>query len=143
MRPQTIAFEPSDDSSLSGVTKVTVSGYISGCINENTQIRDIFGKDLHTSSIEALVGDPVNIETTGEFNSMTITFYYTDGLNENNLRIMWYDEENGESFYGRLLGLNRTAATIVRNSNKSDEKCFIVLLALDEIVSQQDRCTVL
>ena len=112
MRPQTIAFEPSDDSSLSGVTKVTVSGYISGCINENTQICDIYGKDLHTSSIEALVGDPVNIETTGEFNSMTITFYYTDGLNENNLRIMWYDEENGEYIVLDNYSINKARNTI-------------------------------
>jgi len=112
MRPQTIAFEPSDDSSLSGVTKVTVSGYISGCINENTQIRDIFGKDLHTSSIEALVGDPVSIETTGEFSSMTITFYYTDGLNENNLRIMWYDEENGEYVVLDNYSINKSRNTI-------------------------------
>ena len=112
MRPQTIAFEPSDDSSLSGVTKVTVSGYISGCINENTQICDIYGKDLHTSSIEALVGDPVNIETTGEFNSMTITFYYTDGLNENNLRIMWYDEENCEYVVLDNYSINKSRNTI-------------------------------
>lgn len=112
MRPQTIAFEPSDDSSLSGVTKVTVSGYISGCIDENTQIRDIFGKDLHTSSIEALVGDPVSIETTGEFSSMTITFYYTDGLNENNLRIMWYDEENCEYVVLDNYSINKSRNTI-------------------------------
>jgi len=112
MRPQTIAFEPSDDSSLSGVTKVTVSGYISGCINENTQICDIYGKDLHTSSIEALVGDPVSIETTGEFSSMTITFYYTDGLNENNLRIMWYDEENCEYVVLDNYSINKSRNTI-------------------------------
>lgn len=112
MRPQTIAFEPTDDSSLSGVTKVTVSGYISGCIDENTQIRDIFGKDLHTSSIEALVGDPVSIETTGEFSSMTITFYYTDGLNENNLRIMWYDEENCEYVVLDNYSINKSRNTI-------------------------------
>lgn len=112
MRPQTIAFEPSDDSSLSGVTKVTVSGYISGCINENTKISDIYGKDLHTSSIEALVGDPVSIETTGEFSSMTITFYYTDGLNENNLRIMWYDEENCEYVVLDNYSINKSRNTI-------------------------------
>ncbi len=93
-REQTLEFEPSGDSGLNGVTKVRISGYISGSIEENTKIKDIYGKDLHTSSIEALVGDPVNIESTGEFDTMTITFEYRDGLNENNLRIMWYDEEN-------------------------------------------------
>ena len=105
-------FEPSGEDSLTGVAKVIVSGYISGSMLENTKIRDIYGKDLHTSSIEALVGDPVNIESTGEFDSMTITFEYTDDLNEKNLRVMWYDENNYEYVVLNNYTLNRYSNTI-------------------------------
>ena len=111
-RYQTLVFEPSEDSALTGVTKVTVSGYISGSMSENTTIKDIYGKDLHTSSIEALVGDPVNIETRGEFDSMNITFKYSDGLNENNLRIMWYDEQNCEYVVLDNYSINKSRNTI-------------------------------
>ena len=111
-RFQTLEFVPSSDSELTGVTKVTVSGNISGAICENTKIRDVYGTDPHTSSIEALVGDPVNIESTGEFDSMTITFKYSDGLNEDNLRIMWYDEDNCEYVVLNNYTINKSGNTI-------------------------------
>lgn len=97
-RYQELELIPSGDSGLTGVTKVTIDGYISGAMKENTKIKDIYDKDPQTSAIEALVGDPVSIETTGEFDSMKITFYYSSELDpvEQNLMIMWYDEDNGE-----------------------------------------------
>ena len=96
-RDQTLEFYPKANNKLDGVIKVEISGAITGAMSENTKIRDIYGKDLHTSSIEALVGVPVDIETTGEFDEMTIRFYYEEGdYDEDDLMIMWYDEENGE-----------------------------------------------
>ena len=95
-RYQTKTLKISDNSELKGVTEVTVSGNISGSMVENTKIEDIYDKDQHTSSIEALVGNPVSITSTGAFDTMTISFKYSEGLNEKNLRIMWYDEENCE-----------------------------------------------
>lgn len=96
-REQTLEFYPKANNKLDGVVKVEISGAITGAMSENTKIRDIYGKDLHTSSIEALVGVPVDIETTGEFDEMTIRFYYEEGdYDEDDLMIMWYDEENGE-----------------------------------------------
>ena len=116
-RYQSLEFEPSGDSALTGVTKVTVSGYISGAMNENTTIKDIYQKDLQTSSIEALVGNPVNIVSSGEFNTMTITFKYIDGLNENNLRIMWFDEENSDYVVLKNYTINKSANTISVTTN--------------------------
>lgn len=116
-RYQSLEFETSGDSALTGVTKVTVSGYISGAMSENTTIKDIYQKDLQTSSIEALVGDPINIETSGEFNTMTITFKYIDGLNENNLRIMWFDEENCDYVVLKNYTINKSANTISVTTN--------------------------
>ncbi|MCQ2502163.1 MAG: cellulose binding domain-containing protein [Saccharofermentans sp.] len=111
-RYQSMSFVPTAQDGLTGVKEVTVSGSISGCMEENTKIKDIYGKDLHTSSIEALVGDPVSIETTGEFSSMTITFYYADDVNEDNLRIMWYDEANGSYVILSNSRINKSSNTI-------------------------------
>lgn len=115
-RYQTLVYEPSGSSGLTGVTKVTVSGYISGAICENTKIKDIYNKDLLTSSITALVGDPVNIESTGEFDSMTITFNYTNDLNENYLRIMWFDEDNLDYVVLNDYEINQSSNTISINT---------------------------
>ncbi len=95
LRRQTLTFYPKADSKLKGITKVEVSGYISGYIEENTKIRDISDSDPQTASIEALVGVPIDVETTGDFDSMYIRFYYEEGdFDEDDLRVLWYDEEN-------------------------------------------------
>lgn len=111
-RYQTKTLKIYDNAELKGVTEITVSGDISGSMVENTKIKDIYGKDLQTSSISALVGNPVSIETTGEFNTMTITFKYSDELNENNLRIMWFDEENCEYVVLTDYSINTSKNTI-------------------------------
>lgn len=128
-RYQSLEFKPSGDTSLTGVTKVTVTGYISGAINENTQIKDIYGKDLQTSSIEALVGDPVSIETTGEFSSMTITFNYSEDINENYLKIMWFDEANGD-----YVVLNGSSINKARNTISITTNHFSKYMLIDEEV---------
>ncbi len=95
LRRQTLTFYPKADSKLKGITKVEVGGYISGYIEENTKIRDISDSDPQTASIDALIGVPVDVETTGDFNNMYIKFYYKDGdFDEDDLRVLWYDEEH-------------------------------------------------
>lgn len=95
LRYQTMTFYPKADSKIKGVTKVEVGGYISGYIEENTKIRDISDSDPQSASIEALVGVPIDVETTGDFDSMYIKFYYEEGaFEEDDLRVLWYDEEN-------------------------------------------------
>ncbi len=94
-RRQTLTYYPKADAKIKGVTRIEVSGYISGYIEENTKIRDISDSDPHTASIDALVGIPVSIETSGEFDEMMIKFYYEEGdFDEDDLRVLWYDEEN-------------------------------------------------
>ena len=94
-RYQTLDFYPKANSKLNGVTRVEIGGSISGYIEENTKIRDISDEDPHTASIEALIGVPVSIETTGDFDSMYIKFYFEEGdFNVDDLRVLWYDEEN-------------------------------------------------
>ena len=94
-RRQTLTYYPKADAKIKGVTRIEVSGYISGYIEENTKIRDISDSDPHTASIEALVGVPIDIETTGDFDEMTIRFYFDPvDFDEDDMRVLWYDEEN-------------------------------------------------
>ena len=96
LRYQTLSYNVPDDSKLKGVTSVTVRGSISGCIDENTRIKNVYDVDTLSSRIKALVGVPVDIESTGDFGSMTIVFKYSDEVDEENLKVLWYDEENNE-----------------------------------------------
>lgn len=118
-----------DSSELKGVTEVIVSGDISGSMVENTEIKDIYNKDLQTSSISALVGHPVSIETTGKFSTMTITFKYSDDLKEDNLRIMWFDEENCEYVVLTDYMINTSRNTISVTTNH-----FSKYMLIDESV---------
>ena len=96
LRYQTLTYQVPQDSELKGVTSVTVKGSISGCIDENTKIKNVYGIDTLSSKIKALVGVPVDIESTGNFGTMTIIFKYGDEVNEEDLKILWYDEENNQ-----------------------------------------------
>lgn len=96
LRYQTLSYSVPDDSELKGVTSVTVRGSISGCIDENTKIKNVYETDTLSSRIKALVGVPVDIESTGNFGTMTIVFNYSDDVDEENLKVLWYDEDNNE-----------------------------------------------
>jgi hypothetical protein len=93
-RTQSLTVDIDNEEHPSGVESVSVKCYMDGCILDNTTIKDIYGIDEQSSSIKALIGVPVEIESTGNFTSATITFKYSDGVDESNLKIMWYDEEN-------------------------------------------------
>lgn len=93
-RTQSLTVDIDNEEHPSGVESVSVKCYMDGCILDNTTIKDIYGIDEQSSSIKALIGVPVEIESTGNFTSATITFKYSDGVDESNLKIMWYDEAN-------------------------------------------------
>lgn len=79
------------------ISRVSVEFEGTGYINSTTSIEDLYGKDMYVSDTVGLVGVPVEINSTSEFESAIVKFYmdssYTlDDLN--NLLILWYDEEN-------------------------------------------------
>ncbi|HZJ99764.1 MAG TPA: hypothetical protein VFC79_07145, partial [Tissierellaceae bacterium] len=82
------------------ITEVSVSMNGTGLIDETTKIKNTFGIDMMTSDVVGLVGIPVDISTSSSFDEATIKFTYDDDLlgetSEENLRIMWYDEENNQ-----------------------------------------------
>ena len=82
------------------ITQVSVSMKGTGLIDNTTKIENTFGKDVLSSELVGLIGVPVDIESTSSFDTATIKFRYDEGLlgktNEEDLRIMWYDEENNQ-----------------------------------------------
>jgi len=87
-----------EESEKPEVTDVTVSFSGTGNINNTTTIESIYNVDMLSSEVVGLVGAPVEITSTSQFDEAVITFTYDDtqlgDVPEENLSIMWYDEEN-------------------------------------------------
>lgn len=81
------------------ISEVQVSFEGTGNISNTTTIEDIYGKDMLSSEVVGLIGSPVEITTTSEFENAIITFKYDKSqlgdTKEEDLAVMWYDEENG------------------------------------------------
>jgi|GEM_PF-3333226 len=86
------------DEEKSEVTAVSVTLNGTGNVQTNTTIESVYNIDSLSSDVVGLIGVPVEIESESQFDEATITFYYDDSLltdtNEEDLAIMWYDEEN-------------------------------------------------
>jgi hypothetical protein len=82
------------------ITNVSVTMKGTGLIQNTTIIKNTYGKDLLSSGVVGLIGVPVEINTTSEFEEATITFTYNKALLgntlEEDLRIMWYDKDNNQ-----------------------------------------------
>lgn len=82
------------------VTGVRVDMRVTGNIANNTEIENVFGDDILSSELVGLVGVPVEVTTTGEFEEATITFFYDvsklGDTSEDDLAVMWYDEANDD-----------------------------------------------
>lgn len=80
------------------VTEVSVSLNTNGNVENLVKIENMYGKDEQSSGVVGLVGVPVDITCEAEFETAEITFSYDPEsigeTEEDNLSIMWYDEEN-------------------------------------------------
>ncbi len=81
-----------------GITNVSVSMNISGNIEKEVGILNMYDFDVQSREVVGLIGVPMEIRTDVVFDSATITFTYDESMlgdtPEENLSIMWYDEEN-------------------------------------------------
>ncbi len=96
---QEINLQISEDAERQGVSSVEIKGNFTNLIASTTTIEDVYGKDVYSSEIEAIVGGLVSIETTSGFDKATIVFHYDEeeiGVEEDDLCILWYDEANCE-----------------------------------------------
>lgn len=82
------------------ITSISVTMAGTGDIKQTTTIEDIYGKDILSSNVVGLIGVPVEIKSSSSFDQATIAFTYNEELlgevNEEDLRVMWYDEENNQ-----------------------------------------------
>jgi len=90
----------SDDPKVSAVTGVEVELDCKGNADNCVNIENTYNVDMLSSDVVGIVGSPVNITSSAEFNTATITFTYDDTLLNNtaeeDLIILWYDREKKE-----------------------------------------------
>ncbi|MGB8454668.1 MAG: hypothetical protein WCD89_20355, partial [Anaerocolumna sp.] len=81
------------------ITAVSVTLNGTGNLETNTRIESVYHADKLSSNVVGLVGVPVNITSTSDFNEATITFHYDDSqlgdTPEDELAVLWFDEEKG------------------------------------------------
>ncbi len=81
-----------------GITRVEVSMNISGNIEKEVGILDIYDLDSLSRDVVGLVGVPVEISSDVSFDTATIKFTYDEtalgDTKEEDLAVLWYDEDN-------------------------------------------------
>ena len=81
-----------------GITNVSVSMNVSGNIDKEVSIANIYDFDELSANVSGLVGVPIEINSNAEFDTALITFTYNEDelgdTDESELSLMWYDEEN-------------------------------------------------
>lgn len=96
--PQTISrnINNTDDPA---VTSVDVSVSLANKIDRTLSIRDYYNVDVYSTDVYGRIGSPINFECDETFDSATVVFYYEDTLlgdtSEDDLGVLWYDEDNG------------------------------------------------
>ncbi len=117
---QQIVTEQINEEEKTEVSFVSVQFGASDNISRTTTIDSVYGTDMRVSEIVGLVGAPVSIETTSQFDHATITFGYDENelgeVDEENLGILWFDEENSE-FVLLDASLDTSNNTISTNTN--------------------------
>lgn len=94
--PQTYT-EEIDTTERNEITKVSVTMDSAGHIENEMYILDTYNLDMRSTEVVGLIGVPVDITSNQEFDNATITFHYDEAAlttTEDNLGILWYDEEN-------------------------------------------------
>lgn len=88
------------DENNSVLSKVVVELSGTGYIGTSLTIRNMYGVDSYCSSLVGLVGIPVDFSYDKSFDEALLSFYYDeaelDGVDENDLCLVWFDSENGE-----------------------------------------------
>ncbi|MBQ4536058.1 MAG: cellulose binding domain-containing protein, partial [Lachnospiraceae bacterium] len=86
------------DAERKEVTAVSISLVTSGNAQKSIGINDVYRMDALSSDVAGLIGVPVDIRCHAEFDTADITFHYDVAelgeTKEENLAILWYDEEN-------------------------------------------------
>lgn len=81
-----------------GLTSVSVSLNVSGNIDKEIEITNLYEFDAQSRDVVGLIGAPIEIICDVPFETAMISFSYDESAlgdtSEENLSLMWYDEEN-------------------------------------------------
>ena len=107
----------------SEISSVQVSFEGTGYINSTTSVEDLYEKDIFVSDTVGLVGVPVEIKSTSEFDNATVCFCINEKLNDidlSDLIVVWYDEENDRYIEQETVvdETNKTVSTEVNHFSK-------------------------
>ncbi len=120
----------SDDPKVSAVTGVEVELDCKGNADNCVNIENTYNVDMLSSDVVGIVGSPVNITSSAEFNTATITFTYDDTLLNNtaeeDMIILWYDREKKE-----YVMLEDTIVDTVNNTVSCTTTHFSTYLVID------------
>lgn len=87
-----------DDDKIAAITKVSVTFNCPGVIDNQVTLENMYNVDVLSSNVVGMVGAPIDITSSVDFDNATITFNYDEallnGTPEENLAILWYDETN-------------------------------------------------
>lgn len=81
------------------ISSVTVTMEMSNLIDSTLIIEDLNEKDLYTSELVGRVGNPLSFECYEEFETASLVINYDENnlgdVLEENLAVLWFDEEHG------------------------------------------------
>ena len=119
------------DSEKNEIESVSIQLECSGLIDNNVSIEDMYNVDKLSSNVVGLVGVPVSIESDVKFDKAEITFKYNEdklgNTKEENLCMMWYDEENDK--YNLL---EESSVNIKNNTISYNTTHFSTYLVVDK-----------
>ncbi len=81
------------------IASVEVTIELANPIDNSLRIKDLYNIDIYTTDLVGRVGSPISFECIESFNSAHVVIHYNEAAlgdtQEENLGILWYDEESG------------------------------------------------
>ncbi|MFA5453107.1 MAG: hypothetical protein WC248_06005, partial [Candidatus Methanomethylophilaceae archaeon] len=81
-----------------GISAVVLEMDLAHAIDHVVRIEDLYNIDVYSTGIESRIGSPISLECEESFENATVVFRYDESAlgatEEQDLGILWYDEEN-------------------------------------------------
>ena len=91
--------QPIHNTEDSAITSVEVSVELANYIDSVLEINDMYGRDVYSTDVVGRLGSPIGFECQEDFNEALIVIHYDESAlgdtQEENLGVLWYDEESG------------------------------------------------
>lgn len=108
-----------ENESKKEISSVSVEFEGTGNINSTTTVEDLYGKNTFLSDTVGLIGVPIEIKSSSNFEKAKITFYLNQSISSEDITdflILWYDELNNRYVEQETI-VNNTEKTISAEVN--------------------------